>query len=359
MSSPRARNPERASRPTAPDWPGEVDLPGELVRLLKQIPRGRFTTYGHLARALGDVKAARWVGQYLLDHPHQRGCNCHCVVRQTGEPGLYIDGDPAAKLDRLQREGVAVCGGRLDVNTAFETFESSAPLASLMEFQLSVPQRLKLKSQPRPIRTVAGIDAAYQPGGMAVGAYVLVDADTLETLWSTTVTAPATFPYISGYLAFRELPLMRRVWEAAQTAGHAADAVIIDGNGILHPRRAGIAACFGLLADVPTVGIGKKLLCGSIDLTGMQADEPRPVLHIQELIGIAMKCTDSSRPIFVSPGNRFDLDGAVQLVRRLFVDHRLPEPLHRADRLSKMTVRGDSMMQHRRSGRGLQKVAEI
>lgn len=307
--------------------------------MLLQIPRGRFTTYGHLARALGDVKAARWVGQYLLDHAHRRGCHCHRVVRQTGEPGLFIDGDAAAKLERLRREGVAIDEGRLDVGRAFDGFESSAPLASLMAFQRSVPRSLRLKSPALPIRRIAAIDAAYRSGGEAAAAYVLVDADTLETIWSTTVTAPATFPYISGYLAFRELPLMLCAWQAASKAGYGADALIIDGNGILHPRRAGIAACFGLLADVPTVGIGKKLLCGSADVKGMRATETRPVMHDGQVIGAAMRCTESSRPIFVSPGNRIDLNGAVKLVRRMFGDHRLPEPLHRADRLSKSAAR--------------------
>jgi deoxyribonuclease V len=315
-----------------------VDLPRELERLLAQIPRGCFTTYGHLARALGDVKAARWVGQYLLEHNHHRRCHCHRVVRLTGEPGLYIDGHPAAKLDRLSREGVAIREGVLDVTRAFDEFESSSPLASLTTFQLSVPGRLRLGPPSRSLRTVAGIDAAYAPGGRAVGAYVLLDALTMETIWSTTVTAPATFPYIPGYLAFRELPMMLRAWETAREAGYAADAVIIDGNGVLHPRRAGIAACFGLLADVPTVGIGKKLLCGSADIKSARG-EPVPVVHHDEIIGAAVKCTAGSKSIYVSPGNRIDLDGAISLVRRLFVNHRLPEPLHRADRLSKSVAR--------------------
>jgi deoxyribonuclease V len=284
------------------------------------------------------VKAARWVGHYLLEHNHHRGCHCHRVVRQTGDPGLYIDGDPAAKLDRLSREGVVVREGQLDVTRAFDEFDSSAPLAQLMAFQLNVPQRLRLRPRLRSVRTVAGIDAAYGPGGEAVGAYVLVDADSQETVWSTTVTAPAAFPYISGYLAFRELPLMLRAWEAARESGYAADAVLIDGNGILHPRRAGIAACFGLLADVPTVGIGKKLLCGSADAKSARG-EPVPVVNHDEVIGAAVKCTVASKPIYVSPGNRIDLDGAVHLVQRLFSGHRLPEPLHRADRLSKSTAR--------------------
>jgi len=336
LSAPRR---SRGTSRRAAVWPGDVDLPGDLERLLAQIPRGRFTTYGHLARALGDVKAARWVGQYLLEHDHRRSCNCHRVVRLTGDAGLYINRDPGAKLERLRVEGVTVNDGKLDVAEAFDAFESTAPLASLMKFQLGVPQCLSLRQGPGPLQRVAAIDAAYAADGAAVGAYVLVDADTLETIWSTTITAPATFPYISGYLAFRELPLMLRAWQTACEAGFAADAVIIDGNGILHPRRAGIAACFGLLADVPTVGIGKKLLCGSVASQHPHENDVQLVLHNEEPIGAAIQCTRTSRPIFVSPGNHFDIRGAASFVRRLFADHRLPEPLHRADRLSKSAAR--------------------
>ena len=137
----------------------------------------------------------------------------------------------------------------------------------------------------------------------------------------------------------RELPLMLQAWRAVCDAGFAPDAVLVDGNGILHPRRAGIAACFGLLADVPAVGIGKTLLCGRVDRDSVTVRKPRPVVHEDQLVGMAVKSTDGSRPIFVSPGNRVDIDGAVDLVRRLFAGHRLPEPLHRADRLSKSAAR--------------------
>ncbi len=322
-----------------PAWPGEIDLLGELTRLLAQIPRGRITTYGHLARALGDVAAARWVGQYLLEHPHTRGCCCHRVVRATGDPGLYIAGDAESKLARLQSESVPVRDGRVDVSTAFVSFETTAPLAELTAFQRQVPDQLRIRPLRHEPRLVAGIDAAYRPDGTSIGACVIIDAETMETVSSTVVTSRTTFPYVSGYLAFRELPLMRRAWEAACDAGFDPDAVVIDGNGILHPRRAGIAACFGLLAGLPTVGIGKTLLCGRVDRGTVTVRAPAPVMHDDQLIGMAVKSTDRSRPIFISPGNRIDLNAAVALVRRLFAGHRLPEPLHRADRLSKTAAR--------------------
>lgn len=318
----------------------DCDLPSELERLLRQVPRGRVTTYGRLARALGDRAAARWVGEYLVDHPHDGECPCHRVVRETGDVGLYLAGGSDAKLARLRNEGVRITAGCVDLADPFEQFVSSAPLARLHAFQLDVPGRLQLAPLRRDVRFVAGIDAAYRDRSSAVGAIVVVDAESLETIWSTTVPCEVRFPYISGYLAFRELPVMLRAWDAALRDGPPIDAVLIDGNGLLHPRRAGIACCFGLLVDVPVIGIGKTLLCGRVDLAGIRADEFRAVEHDGEEIGLAMRCGDRSRPIYVSPGNRCDVASAARLAKRLMTAHRLPEPLQRADRLSKAEVRG-------------------
>lgn len=319
--------------------PPTTDLPRALAELLQQVPRGRVTTYGELARALGDKSAARWVGTWMLDHPHDASCPCHRVVRGTGDVGLYIGGEPDDKLARLQSEGVPVQEGRVDVTSPFTDLVSTAPLRALSEFQVAVPRHLNLSPLERPPQRVAGIDVAYPAPGLGIVACGVVDASSLQTEWEQTLELPVTFPYISGYLAFRELPLMLEAWQAACEAGHGADVVFIDGNGYLHPRRAGIASCFGLLADVPTIGIGKSLLCGRVDLNDMTAADRRAVIHNDELIGVAVKSQDFSKPVFCSPGHRIDFDGAVELTRRMMHGHRLPEPVHLADRLSKRAVR--------------------
>lgn len=335
----------------------DCDLWAELARLLRQIPAGRVTTYGLLAEALGDRSAARWVGEFLVDHPHSPQCPCHRVVRQDGRPGLYIAGDSEGKLARLRSEGVAIDAGRV-VAPPFADFDSCAPLRRLKEFQLGVPGRLRLRGGSRRPRRVAALDVAYLSPREALVACVVADAATLAILDATTLRVPVTFPYIPGYLTFRELPAMLAAWQCCRTRGPQAELVLIDGNGILHPRRAGIAACFGLLADVPTIGVGKSLLCGRVDLEGLRSGEQRPVLHDGELIGMALKSTDASRPIFVSPGNHVDVPGAAQFVQRLFAGHRLPEPLHVADRLTKQTVRdcraadGDRRVSRGIAGRG-------
>ncbi|MBL8851828.1 MAG: endonuclease V [Planctomycetaceae bacterium] len=317
----------------------DVNLPAELWRLIAQVPRGCVTTYGALADALGDRVAARWVGELLMDHAHDVDCPCHRVVRRNGEPGLYIAGGAAAKLSRLASEGIPIEHGRASLERHFAGFQSAAPLRGLKEFQQQVPARLDLRCFDGTVRRIAALDMAYVSSSTAVAVGVIADATSLETMSTLTITSPVMFPYISGYLAFRELPALLSLWKQMQSAAPAADVVLIDGNGSLHPRRAGIAACFGLLTDVPTIGIGKSLLCGRVDVAGLRVGDTRPVIDRDELIGLAVKSADRSRPIFVSAGNYVDIPQAAQLVQRMFAGHRLPEPLHQADRLTKQRVR--------------------
>ncbi|MFO1092465.1 MAG: endonuclease V [Planctomycetaceae bacterium] len=316
----------------------DCDLRAELTSLLVQIPAGRVSTYGALADALGDRVAARWVGEFLLDHPHGPDCVCHRVVRRNGDPGLYIAGDAVAKLGRLATEGVPISDGRVVLDRPFTTFTGPATLRRLTEFQNGVRSQLDLRTLRRPIQRVAALDVAYLSPCRALAACAVFKSAPWRLMQTHEVETTATFPYISGYLAFRELPALLELWRHA-TADISVDLAIIDGNGILHPRRAGIAACFGLLADVPTIGIGKSLLCGSVDLTGLRAGATRPIIHCDEMIGLAVRSTNRSRPIFVSPGNHCDLSQPAEIVQDLFAGHRLPEPLHQADRLTKQRVR--------------------
>jgi deoxyribonuclease V len=317
------------------------DLPRELMALLAQLPRGCATTYGDLARALGDVRAARWVGEFLLDHPHGDDCPCHRVVRTGGEVGLYITRDSQEKIHRLAAEGIPVEDGRVDPKRLLtaQQFACDAPLARLLAFQDQVRSRLQLQPLRFEPRMFCGLDVAYPRGRPAVGAAVLLDAESLELKWSLRRERPAAFPYIPGHLSFREVPLLLQLWEAAREEGGPETVCFVDGNGMLHPRRAGVASCFGVLADAPTIGVGKSLLCGRVDTHAMSATETRPVEHDGEVIATAMKSRDASRPIYISVGNQMTLADASRLSRRCLTTHRVPEPIYYADRLSK-TPRG-------------------
>lgn len=313
------------------------DLRSELFKLLRQIPSGMVTTYGDLARALGDPQArsARWIGEFLSNHPHDsNGCRCHRVVRKTGEIGLYA-GDVAAKRELLKLERVPFDGERVDLDSCrFSGFKSTFPLKELMSVQEEWSQTVTFKPVKK-VSLVAGLDVAYLDETTAVGAFVLLDAASLAQQRTLAVTRTITFPYIPGFLSFRELPVLLALWRELTKKQLTPDVVFVDGNGWLHPRRAGIASCFGVLAGIPTIGVGKSLLCGSYGTGRLTPNSPQPVTHREEIIGYALQARTGSKPIHVSPGNLITPEQAVVLTQRAFAGHRLPEPVFLADRLTK------------------------
>jgi deoxyribonuclease V len=325
----------------SPRLPPIPDLPECLRRLLAQIPRGRATTYGDLAEALGDRIAARWVGHFALHHDHDARCACHRVVRVDGQIGGYIDG-PAAKRRRLEAEGVAVAGGAVRLaECGFRDFVSDRPLERLRRVQEALVKRASLVPPRKTPRLVGGVDVSYTASGDGVAAYVLVDLDSGENLWHVTLRRPVVFPYITSYLSFRELPLLLELLEVVRAQCRRCDVLMVDGTGRLHPRHAGIATHLGVVAGQPTIGLTKKLLCGRVDVESMKPLESRSVELEGRAIGVAVRPTAGSRrPIFVSPGHRVDVALAETLVRRLLAGRRLPEPLYWADRLSRAAARG-------------------
>ncbi len=318
------------------------DMDRELAALVTQIPPGRTATCGELAAALGDPIAARWVGQSLLAHPHHAACGCHRIVRAGGVVGKFASGeiDNLAKIRRLEEEGVAVVDGKVDLDRhalKFRRHAASAPLAVLRATQAAWAERFSFAGSPRDVELVAGLDVSYLDARRAVGAYALVDAVSLELQWSVTLERAVQFPYISTYLAFRELPILWDLVDAARAASRLADVFLVDGSGILHPRRAGVATCFGVSTGLPTVGVTKKPLYGRPDRTGLSTGEWTYVRGDDgSPLGAAMKTTPrGKKPIYLSPGDRIDVDAAVDVVVRMIAGHKLPEPIYWADRLSR------------------------
>lgn len=322
-------------------WGGPPDLRQTLAKLIAQIPPGRVTTCGALAEALGNPIAARWIGHYLLHHPHGPDCACHRVVRAGGRLGPYIGGSTEAKRRRLVAEGVEVVAEQVDLAVwEYRRLRSDRPLERLRAQQEEIARRVKIYPRRRVGRLVAGVDVAYGTADQAQGVYALCEVATGRLVWAATVRMPVVFPYITSYLTFRELPVLLALVEAARRAGRLSEVVLVDGTGVLHPRRAGIAAHLGVEASVATVGVTKKWLCGSVDSRPMASGESRPVLLAGRPLGVALRPTcGSARPLYVSPGHRTDLAFAERLVRCLLHGRRLPAPLYWADRLSRSGLR--------------------
>jgi deoxyribonuclease V len=320
-----------------------LDLEAELTALLTQIPPGKVTTYGDLADALGLRGAARWVGEYLRDHAHDENCPCHRVVRREGELGLYIIGrEPSEKAARLKAEGVRICDRHVERfdEVIFRDFRSCKPLLRLIELQLELATQVKLMPRSDVPRLAAGLDVSYARDGSATGGCAVIESGSGRVIWTTTHRDRAGLPYIPSLLTFRELPMLLTLFDRVRKEFPELDLYFVDGNGMLHPRGAGIAACFGVVADVPTIGVAKSLLCGLLQTPASPSGDWQALVTIDKrTVGAVLVNPASSRPLYVSPGQRIDVSSAARLARAFLCGHRLPEPLYWADRLSRSQAR--------------------
>ena len=194
--------------------------------------------------------------------------------------------------------------------------------------------RAQLVLQPPPgfaPRLVAGADVSMDKGSdVAYAGLVVIDATTMETVDQATVTAPLTFPYVSGLLSFREIPPVHAAWERL---GTRPDVVIFDGAGYAHPRRFGLACHAGMLLGVPTVGCAKTILVGTHGPLGTERGSAAPLVHKGETVGMAVRLRDAVTPVYVSPGHLMDLETAVRVVLSMGTGFREPETTRRAHRL--------------------------
>ena len=182
-------------------------------------------------------------------------------------------------------------------------------------------------------RWIAGVDVHMASDELAWAAVAMVDASALELVGSALAAAPANFPYVPGFLSFREIPALLR---ALSQLDREPDLVMVDGQGIAHPRRLGIAAHLGVIIDVPTIGVAKSRLFGRYQEPGAAQGSWSPLTARGETIGAVLRTRTGVRPLFISTGHRIDLDRAIALVLATTTRYRLPEPTRLADKLSRM-----------------------
>lgn len=176
------------------------------------------------------------------------------------------------------------------------------------------------------LRFVAGVDIATGPRGMNAGraAVVVLAWPTLEPVEQSVHRAPVRFPYVPGLLSFRELPLVLAAFERLH---RRPGLVVVDGQGIAHPRRCGIASHLGVLLDIPTIGCAKSRLWGvAAAELGEEAGAQVALLDRGEQIGTLLRSKRAVRPLYVSPGHRLSVAAATRWVAAMCRGYRLPEP---------------------------------
>jgi deoxyribonuclease V len=205
-------------------------------------------------------------------------------------------------------------------------------------WNLTVPEARALQEDLRklvvredrlgPVRRVAGVDVSYdRRSPVLFAAAVVLDADTLEPIETVGIRGRARFPYVPGYLSFREAPAVLR---ALAKLRHTPDLLICDGHGVAHPRRFGLACHLGLWLDLPTIGCAKSRLIGSHAEPGTRRGSRRRLIDAGEVLGEVVRTREGVKPVYVSVGHRISLPTARRWVLRLARRVRLPEPVRAA-----------------------------
>lgn len=208
-------------------------------------------------------------------------------------------------------------------------FRLPRDLTAARALQERLRERVVLGGGPRRVRLIAGADLAYRRDGShawaAVALLALPALEVVETAWAE---GPPPFPYVPGFLTFREGPLLLAAFRRLRTE---PDLILLDGAGLAHPRGFGLACHIGFLLDRPTVGCAKSLLVGECREPGMRRGAWTPLRLGGRTVGAALRTRSGVQPIFVSPGHRIGLAAALRLVLAATPRYRVPEPIRQAE----------------------------
>jgi deoxyribonuclease V len=184
---------------------------------------------------------------------------------------------------------------------------------------------------------VAGADVSTQ-GDTAYATVVVLEFPGLSPVEVQGIETPLRFPYVPGLLSFREVPSLAGALRKVETG---IDALILDAQGLAHPRRMGLASHLGIFLDVPTVGCAKSRLVGSYEEPRSEKGSATDLVHRGETIGRVVRTREGVSPVYVSVGSGIDLGSAVDLVLACCTRYRLPESTRQAHNAANRLRRGE------------------
>ena len=196
--------------------------------------------------------------------------------------------------------------------------------AQALDLQRRLAAQVSRSGEVTTPRFIAGVDiSASNTQGMATGAVVVLHYPELRLVETKIAQGRLDFPYIPGLLSFRESPL---TLAACEKLSITPDLILVDGQGIAHPRRLGLASHLGLLLNTPTIGCAKSLLCGEHEAPGVEPGSSAEIVDKGETVGVALRTKLGIKPIYVSIGHRVDLQTAIYWVMKCCRGYRIPEP---------------------------------
>ncbi len=205
------------------------------------------------------------------------------------------------------------------------------PVKEAFRIQEELSLRVIRTPDPKPISTIAGADISICVKEKKLVCGIILfsypDLEEIERVWTVS---DEMFPYVPGLLGFREAPCVIRTFGELRGC---CDMIMIDGHGLAHPRGFGLACHVGVLLDIPAIGVAKKCLYGTFSEPGLEKGE-RALIRgkDREVVGTALRTRDGVKPVFVSVGNRTDLNTAVIIALECSRGLRIPEPTRLADK---------------------------
>jgi deoxyribonuclease V len=194
---------------------------------------------------------------------------------------------------------------------------------------------LRIGSVEQP-RLIAGVDVSVRKNGIGVGAVVVLSYPELKIVETSTISTEVKFPYVPGLLSFREIPILLETFAKITVT---PDLVMVDGQGVAHPRGIGLASHLGLCLDIPAIGCAKSRLCGEYEAPGLAAGAFSDLKFNEDVIGAVLRSRTGVKPVYVSVGHKISLPEAVAWVLKCCRGYRLPEPTRLAHNASTGNLR--------------------
>ncbi len=201
--------------------------------------------------------------------------------------------------------------------------------------QSVLKNKVRISSLSKKPRFIAGIDAAFF-GDQIIGAACLFRYPEVTLVGEAYAVMKNLFPYVPGFLSFREGPV---IIETIQKLPIKPDVILFDGQGVAHPLGLGIASHIGVLLNIPAIGCAKSRLVGEYTEPAAQRGSWSLLFYHDEPVGAVLRTKDRVKPLFISPGHKIDLKASIDIVLSCISKYRIPEPLRRADFLSKKIKR--------------------
>ncbi|HLR31016.1 MAG TPA: deoxyribonuclease V [Fodinibius sp.] len=224
-------------------------------------------------------------------------------------------------------------------NNPLKYYKTIEP-AEAVQLQKRLREKIVLEPLAEAPQLVAGADISYDRGSDVMHAAIVVhELPGLQIVARSLVSDKTPFPYIPGLLAFRELPVL---WKAWQQLRLKPDVLILDGHGLAHPRRMGIATHFGIEIDHPTMGTAKKRLTGLHDEPALTKGAYVDLMDRGEQIGIVLRSRSNCKPIFVSPGHKLSFEDAYSLAMKTLTRYKLPRTTRIAHQWANKLRRGEA-----------------